>query len=236
MELFDLDNKKEDNQDDLELEAAAAQDTDVLAPSTSAVLEEEVGASAAATAEVDRGGVDDVVALLKAAQEEPPVVQVEEVDAADSALTAAPPPKTDRLRAELAAAGLSPEQIDKIVAIKMVTKKGQRQLPLSVPATHPAMITFFANRTDEEIETDAVKGIRNDGGKLGPIGMYTQVLVDHGVDATVAQAAAEALAAKVSHRVSSIRVNVVATTNELRRRRALAAGLNPAAVKYLKVR
>lgn len=185
-----------------------------------------------------RNTVDDVLATIKEAQLEPSDVDVHEVDDADSALADAPAPsgRLDKIRAELQAAGLSTEQIEKVVAIKMVTKKGQRVLPLNVFATSSAMIAFFSSRTDEQIEADMIKAIRNDGGPYGPAGMYERLLVEHGVAGDVAAQVAEALVIKVGHRITAIRMNVVATTNELRRRRAIAAGVSPATVKYLRVR
>lgn len=119
--------------------------------------------------------------------------------------------KLDKVRAHLAAEGFTAEEIEKIVAIKMVIKKGQRQLPLAVPATAAAMIAFFDGRSDEQLEMDMIKGIHNDGGPYGPAGMYERLLVEHGVEATVAARAAEALAVKVGHRITAIRMSVVAT-------------------------
>jgi hypothetical protein len=182
--------------------------------------------------------VDDVIATIREAQFAPAVIEVSEVDDADSALTSAAPAsrKLDKIRAEVNATGLTAEQVEKEVATRMVMKKGQRRLPLNVTVPSAPMIAFFDSRSDERIETDMIKGIRNDGGPQGPTRTYEDLLRDHGVDAGVAKRAAEALAAKVGHRIMAIRLNVVATTNELRRRRAITSGVEPASVKYLRVR
>ena len=66
--------------------------------------------------------------------------------------------------------------------------------------------------------------------------MYERTLIKLGVDPGTAKTAGEVLADKVNHRVVAIRVNVVATLNELRRRKAEREGLNPRAEKYLRVR
>jgi hypothetical protein len=190
------------------------------------------------TTPADGFTVDNLLATVKGMKSELSDLSVEEVDHADSAVILAPAliGKFDRVRAQLLAAGLTPDQVEKALAIKMVNAKGQRQLPLNVIVTSTAMLTFFVDRSDEQLEIDMIKGIRNDGGPYGPAGMYERVLVQQGVDADVAKPTAEALAAKVGHRIMAIRTNVVATINELRRRRAVAAGVNPADAKYLRVR
>lgn len=145
-------------------------------------------------------------------------------------------PAIDKRRALLRLQGLSDDMIDKILPIVSTTRKTQRQLPVDGTVCSPEMIAFFEGRDDATITGDCVKGIRNDGGPYGPAGMYARLLVKLGVDAVTAKTAGEVLADKVNHRIVAIRVNVVATINELRRRRAVADGLNPRAAKYLRVR
>lgn len=195
-------------------------------------------ADAAATSSGSRNTIDDVLATIKEAQLGSSDIDVNEVDDSDSALTDAPAPnaRLDKIRAELKAAGLTPEQVEKVVAIKMVTKKGQRVLPLNVVATSTAMIAFFNGCSDEQLETDMIKGIKNDGGPYGPASKYERLLVKHGVDVDLARQIADALVVEVGQRITAIRTNVVATTNELRRRRAVAAGVTSAEAKYLRAR
>lgn len=145
-------------------------------------------------------------------------------------------PAVDKRRALLRAQGLSDDVIDKILPVMAVTRKTQRQLPVDSTVCSPEMIAFFEGRDEGEVTADCVKGIRNDGGPYGPAGMYERTLVKLGVDAVTAKTAGEVLADKVNHRIVAIRFNVVATINELRRRRAVADGLNPRAEKYLRVR
>jgi hypothetical protein len=247
MALLVLGNTGTGHQSENRSAVAAEDDEDAVSSSQAAGVEEDdaaVEAGADAESGIDKSenatstsaSGTDVLDVLREAVEGSHV-QVEEVDAASTAaVSSSSATRENKLRESLLAAGVDASMLDAVIAVKMVMKKGQRQLPLTAPATSVAMLTFFGGRTDEQLETDCVKGVRNDGGHLGPIGMYIQVLIDNGVEASAAKAAAEAIAAKVSHRVSSIRTNVVATINELRRRRALAAGLNPAAAKYLRAR
>jgi hypothetical protein len=185
----------------------------------------------------NRYSLDAIMATMKEVQLEPTDVHVEEVDDTAAALSSTPAPsgKLDRVRRQLSDAGLTPDQVEKALAIKMVNAKGQRRLPMNVVATSIVMIAFFTERSDEQIETDMVKGIRNDGGPHGPAGIYERVLTQHGVSAATAAKAAADIAIKVAHRIQAIRTNVVATLNELRRRRAVAAGLNAADTKCLRV-
>jgi hypothetical protein len=163
-------------------------------------------------------------------------VRVDEVEAAATALDpTAKPTKSEDLDAELGSAGLSPEQIAKVKAIvgtKPAAKSKQRRLSTSSIVTSAALITHFAGRSDAQIELDAVKGIRDDGGPLGAVGVYEKIIFDHGIDAETAKTVATVIAAKVNHRVKAIRSSVVATINELRRR---AAGPNAATAKYIRV-
>jgi hypothetical protein len=150
--------------------------------------------------------------------------------------TAKPKAGVDRRRSLLREQGLSEETIDKILPIMSVTRKTQRQLPVDFTVCSQEMAAFFSARDDDQITADCIKGIRNDGGKLGPAGMYALMLTRLGIDPALASTAGDLLATKVNHRIVAIRVNVVATVNELKRRRAEREGRDPRTEKYLRVR
>jgi hypothetical protein len=87
-------------------------------------------------------------------------------------------------------------------------------------------------RTDDDIEADALKQIRNDGGQLGPAARYKQII--DGSSSTAAAAAA--INDHVTRRIKHIRIYAASAINELRRRRAGRAGIDPMTVDYLAVR
>lgn len=172
-----------------------------------------------------------ILGALKVELEATSDLVVENVEEVESAK-----PTIDKRRSLLLQKGLTEAMIDEILPIMSTTRKTQRQLPVDSTVCSSEMIAFFDGRDDTQITADCVKGIRNDGGPYGPAGMYERTLVKLGVDPATARTAGEVLADKVNHRIVAIRVNVVATFNELRRRKAVREGLNPRAEKYLRVR
>jgi hypothetical protein len=139
----------------------------------------------------------------------------------------------DPFLAELRATGLPEEKIARLMLLQGQKRRGrgQKRLPLAVAVCSPERVAYYAGQSDERIELSMVLGIRTDDGPQGSVASYRELLKHAGVPSELATKAAESIASNVQHRVWSIRESVVATTNELRRRRAA----DPTTAKYLKV-
>jgi hypothetical protein len=144
--------------------------------------------------------------------------------------------------AVLKAKGIDQATIDELVVQREITVGRQRKHPVWATVCSPQMVAYFAiritadgtvvTRTDRDLEADALKQMRNDGGKLGPALCYQQLIE---TAANVAAAAA-AINDHVTRRIKHLRMYLCAVINELRRRRAAAAGLDPKTIDYLAVR
>lgn len=132
--------------------------------------------------------------------------------------------------------GFTQEQAELAVATASVNGTKQRRFPSWAPVSHLFTRTFFADRSDEQLEGDAAKHCRTDGGQLGLLKAYTNMIVDAGADPLVASKAAGAIAAHTQRRIRAIRLYVICTINELRVRRLERASGNVNDGVYLKAR
>jgi hypothetical protein len=142
----------------------------------------------------------------------------------------------------LKAKGIDDATIEELTVQREITVGRQRNHPQHATVCSPQMVAFFATRidadgnsarrTDEDLEADMLKHCRNDGGKLGPALRYQQIIEESSSPA----AAAAAINDHVTQRIRAIRTYVCSVTNELRRRRAVATGIDPKTIDYLAVR
>lgn len=190
-----------------------------------------------------------ILTVLREVDASTPDEVVTEVDEKDSAPEPDAPEKAnkrekfkDEHRAKLLAAGCDPEKVDELVAARQIAGSRQRVTPTWATVCALDTVTFWQDRSDEQIEQDMTKLLRRDGGQCGPEAAYAQILHNCGLDAgdlhdvdTELQVAAERINEHVGRRFYSARVYVTMAINELRRRRAVKAGVDPTTVKYLKV-
>jgi hypothetical protein len=132
--------------------------------------------------------------------------------------------------------GFSAEQAAIALATTAVHGTRQRRFPTFAPATHAFTRTFFAGRSDEQLQADAAKHCRNDGGTLGPVATYAKIIVAAGAKTDAADRAAEQIAAHVQRRIRAIRAYVIASANELTVRRIERSGGDVSRGVYLKAR
>jgi hypothetical protein len=130
----------------------------------------------------------------------------------------------DKRRLALKKEGFSDEDIDRILPIALTQKGSQRYLPMGQFTCSAAMVRYFEGRTEEQIIGDALKAVRRDGGMKGPVQRYVQIISAHRDDPT---AAAKEIDEHTDRRITAIRRMLIATQNELIRRRVVAAGGDP---------
>ncbi len=166
---------------------------------------------------------------------------VEETHAVPNVSAKAPeyPKMISSMRSALGSAGVTLTDADLLRACKArVVRPGsgkQRKLPQFASPTALEVQLWRDGRSIEQLMGDALKGVRNDGGVLGPERKFERIAVEAGADAAAAKAIAQRILSEMEHRIFEIRVNVAATLNEIRRDRAVLDGLNPASIKYFKV-
>ncbi len=191
--------------------------------------------------------VAETVAAVKAIDAEVSEVVTSQVPEHATAITPDTPAKKAKRQAkrdlfaeQLRAEGLGPAVIAKLVVQREILHGRQRVHPTWRTVCSVEMVAFWATRlkvdgttevrTDEDIEADMIKLIRNDGGQVGPVERYRQFIAGSNP-----AAAAVAIADHVGQRIKSIRIYVCSAINELRRRRAVAAGKNEQNINYLAV-
>jgi len=156
--------------------------------------------------------------------------------------------RRDMFAAVLAAKGIDAATIEELTVQREITVGRQRNHPQWATVCSPQMVAFFATRVEadgtvvprtyEDLEADMLKHCRNDGGKLGPALRYQQ-LIEENLDTRVPlgpKDGAVAINEHVTQRIRAIRTYVCSVVNELRRRRAVADGLDPKTTDYLAVR
>lgn len=192
-----------------------------------------------------------ILATVREVDATTPVEEVTEVAELDSAPEPDAPEKAnkreanlEKLRAEFLAAGCNPAKVDELVAFKQVIGSRQRVAPTWAPVCALETIAFWKDRSDEQIEQDMTKLLRRDGGQQGPAAAYAQIIWDTivideseplNVDLLYAKEAGDKVNDHVGRRLYSARVYVTMAINELRRRRAVRAGVDPKSITYLKV-
>lgn len=191
-----------------------------------------------------------ILAVIREVDATSPAEEVNEVEEKDSAPEVEAPEKAakrashrDAFRQQMLAAGCDPAKVDELVAVKQVAGSRQRNTPTWATVCDPATVAFWKDRSDEQIEADTVKLLRRDGGQKGPAAVYAQTIFDTiivdetGTCAEVLHVdeAAERINAHVGRRIYSMRLFTVMAINELRRRRAVKAGVDPKGITYLKV-
>lgn len=134
------------------------------------------------------------------------------------------------IREEFLAQGLAPpdDLVVRLVGARMGRRGRSRYLEHGATACHPARVSFYQGRDMTSILVDALKAIRDDGGRAGAAKRYQQ-LIDNSDNP------GEAVAAKVRERIKQIRWSVAAALNELMRREAIESGNDPEAATYFKV-
>jgi hypothetical protein len=134
----------------------------------------------------------------------------------------------------------SDADVDEIAATRTVQpgKGGQRLLPKWGSPFSPDVVAWRGDRTLHDLIRDALKGIRNDGGTLGPLKAYEKIVLaaDPSISPQVANAIATAIEAKISRRIFEIRCLQVAVMNLLWAEIARLEGLPLHTLKFFKVR
>ncbi len=221
--------------------AAASASTVPIPPASDAVL--PTGSGDAVTDEVR-----ETLEVCKSIEAEGSNIVVATALEKDTAITPDTPvqakkrqERRDMFAAVLKANGIDDATVAELTVQREITVGRQRQHPTWCTVCSPQMIAFFATRvaqdgtvverTDEDLEADALKHVRRDGGKLGPVARYKQLIEE----ASSSAAAAAAINDHVGQRIRAIRIYLVSVINELRRRRAVRAGVDPKTIQYLTV-
>lgn len=221
--------------------AAASASTVPIPPASDAVL--PTGSGDAVTDEVR-----ETLGVCKSIEAEGSNIVVATALEKDTAITPDTPvqakkrqERRDMFAAVLKAKGIDDATVAELTVQREITVGRQRQHPTWCTVCSPQMIAFFATRveqdgtvverTDEDLEADALKHVRRDGGKLGPVARYKQLIEE----ASSSAPAAAAINDHVGQRIRAIRIYLVSVINELRRRRAVRAGVDPKTIQYLTV-
>ncbi len=179
-----------------------------------------------------------ILAVIREVDATTPTETTEEVNEKDSAPVPDEPARAakradhrDDLRKQMLAAGCHPDRVNELVAARMITAAHQRITPVWATVCALETIAFWGDRTDDEIEADMNKLRRRDGGLLGPEKLYERIIAE---SSSPAEAAAR-INGHFGRRMTSARIYATMAVNELRRRRAVRAGIDPTTVKYLRV-
>ena len=133
-------------------------------------------------------------------------------------------------REKLASKGLDAATIDELAVAREVTGSGQRKHPTWATPCSLEMVAFFEGRANEELQAARAKACRLDGGPLGAEKRFEQIISSH-----PAEEAARQIAGLSRERMRSVRIYCISVDNELRRRDAVARGVDPKTIKYIAI-